>query len=166
MEDDTDIGPLVNADSLSEIKAQVANALKDGAAKVCGAEAVQGDGFFFTPGILENIPHDSRAYHEEIFGPVALFFKVDSLDEAIQIANDSPFGLGSAIFTQDETEQMEAINRLEAGATFVNSMTSSDPRIPFGDMDVNWRLRAFGPSVMSKPSRLHKSFINRRLIQP
>lgn len=128
----TQIGPLVNKDSLEEITEQVENALSDGAKRVCGAEAIPGKGFFFKPGILENVPESSRAYHEEIFGPVALLFKIESLDEAISIANSSPFGLGSAIFTQDKTEQESAINRLEAGATFVNSMTSSDPRIPFG----------------------------------
>jgi len=132
MKEDTDIGPLVNKDSLMEIRAQVANALADGALRVTGAKVVDGDGFFFTPGILENIPKQSRAYYEEIFGPVALLFKVESLDHAIEIANDSSFGLGSAIFTANEDEQVEAVNRLEAGATFVNSMTSSDPRLPFG----------------------------------
>jgi len=132
MKEDTDIGPLVNKDSLMEIRAQVANALADGALRVTGAKVVDGDGFFFTPGILENIPKQSRAYYEEIFGPVALLFKVESLDHAIEIANDSSFGLGSAIFTANEEEQVEAVTRLEAGATFVNSMTSSDPRLPFG----------------------------------
>lgn len=132
MDADTDIGPLVNAESRAEISGQVAAALKDGATRVTGAEVVAGDGYYFTPGILENIPKDSPAYYEEIFGPVALLFKVESLDAAIELANDSPFGLGSAIFTQDAAEQAQAIRDLEAGATFVNSMTSSDPRIPFG----------------------------------
>lgn len=132
MDTTTDIGPIVNEESRTEIIAQVKNALDDGASCVTGAEAVEGDGFFFTPGILENIPESSKAYHEEIFGPVALLFKVDTLDEAIEIANSSPFGLGSAIFTQDEAEQEKAISDIEAGATFVNSMTSSTPHLPFG----------------------------------
>ncbi len=130
--EDTDIGPLVNEDSLKEVTEQVQNALADGAVRVCGAEAIEGEGYFFKPGILENIPASSRAYHEEIFAPVALLFKIKTLGEAIEIANESPFGLGSAIFTQDEAEQEQAIRDLEAGATFVNSMTSSDPRLPFG----------------------------------
>jgi len=132
MEASTDIGPIVNVESRNEIMGQVANALKDGAVRVTGAQAVDGDGYFFTPGILENIPKSSKAYHEEIFGPVALLFKIETLDEAIEIANSSPFGLGSAIFTQDEAEQEQAINDLEAGATFVNSMTGSNPHLPFG----------------------------------
>ncbi len=132
MLDDTDIGPLVNEDSLKEITEQVSSAVKAGAKRVFGAEPIDGEGFYFQPGILEDIPPSSKAYHEEIFGPVMLMFKVDTLDEAITIANESPFGLGSAIWTQDEAEQEAGITRLQAGATFVNSMTSSDPRLPFG----------------------------------
>ena len=132
MEKDTDVGPLVNKDSLEDITGQVEAALKDGAIRVTGAKAVEGDGFYFTPGILENIPKSSDAYHEEIFGPVALFFKVENLDEAIEIANNSSFGLSSAIFTEDKGEQEQAINRLEAGGTFVNAMSGSNPHLPFG----------------------------------
>lgn len=132
MEKDTDIGPLVSNASRDEISEQVANALSDGAVRVTGAESLEGDGFYFSPGLLENIPESSRAYHEEIFGPVGLLYKVESLEEAINIANASPFGLGSSIWTQDKDEQAVAIRDLEAGTTFVNAMTSSDPRLPFG----------------------------------
>ncbi|WP_026941279.1 aldehyde dehydrogenase family protein [Hellea balneolensis] len=132
MKKDTDIGPLVNKGSYEEISAQVDNALKDGAIRVTGAEKRGGKGFFFTPGILENISKDSKAYHEEIFGPVALLFKVQNLDEAITIANSSPFGLSSAIFTNEADEQEKAINELEAGGTFVNAMSGSNPHLPFG----------------------------------
>lgn len=128
----TDIGPLVNQDSLDTVIEQINAAIKDGATRVCGAEPIKGDGFYYKPGILENIPEGSKAYHEEIFAPVALLFKVESLDIAIKIANSSPFGLGSAIFTKDEAEQESAIRRLEAGATFVNAMTASNPHLPFG----------------------------------
>ena len=132
MKESTDIGPLVNRESLDEVEGQVEGAILDGAVRVCGARVVDGDGYYFKPGILENIPEDSKAYHEEIFGPVALLFKVGDLEEAIDIANSSRFGLGSAIFTHDEKEQNQAIRDLEAGATFVNAMTSSNPRLPFG----------------------------------
>lgn len=132
MKKSTDIGPLVNQDAFDTVMAQVENALKDGAIRVTGAEAVDGKGFFFTPGILENISKNSDAYHEEIFAPVASLYKVASLDEAIEIANSSPFGLSSAIFTQDKDEQEQAINELEAGGTFVNAMSGSNPHLPFG----------------------------------
>ena len=132
MDEATDIGPLVNADAKTEILGQVENALKDGAIRVTGAQGIDGPGNFMSPGILENISKSSDAYTQEIFGPVALLFKASDLTHALEIANDSPFGLGGAIFTQDKDEQDQAIRDLEAGATFVNSMTSSDPRLPFG----------------------------------
>jgi len=129
---DTDIGPLVNKASRDEIVGQVENAVKDGATLLAGGTALDGPGYFFAPGILENIPTSSKAFHEEIFGPVAALYKVHSLDEAIELANDSPFGLGSSIWTVDADEQSQAISDIEAGATFVNAMASSDPRLPFG----------------------------------
>ena len=132
LEDTTDVGPLVNAEAVETVAEQVKNALTDGAVRVCGAEVIEGPGHYFRPGIIENIPKSSRAYHEEIFAPVALLFKVKSLDDAIQIANSSPFGLGSAIFTNDKAEQEQAISELEAGGTFVNAMTSSNVHLPFG----------------------------------
>ena len=132
MKGDTDIGPLVNKAARQDIAEQVRSAIKDGASLVTGGEVLDGEGYFFTPGILENISKDSNAYHEEIFGPVAALYKINNIDEAIALANDSPFGLGSAIWTQDKDEQAQAIRDLEAGATFVNSMTSSDPKLPFG----------------------------------
>ena len=129
---DVDIGPLVSQSSRDEISGQVEKALKNGATRLTGAQVIEGDGFYYRPGILENVSKDSDTYYEEIFGPVALLFKVDSIEAAIDLANDSPFGLGSSIFTQDETEQDLAIRNIEAGATFVNSMTASHPALPFG----------------------------------
>ncbi len=131
-EPDTDIGPLVTEGARQEIVNQVQNAVKDGAILLTGGVATDDPGYFFIPGILENIQKNSKAYYEEIFGPVALLFKVDSLGEAIDLANDSPFGLSSSIWTLDAKEQVQAIQDVEAGAVFVNSMTTSDPRLPFG----------------------------------
>ncbi|NNC37119.1 MAG: NAD-dependent succinate-semialdehyde dehydrogenase [Hyphomonadaceae bacterium] len=132
MDEATDIGPLVNAASREEIIGQVQSAVRDGATLVTGGTGKDGPGYFFRPGILENIPKGSKAFHEEIFGPVAALYKVSNLDEAIELANDSPFGLGSSVWTNDENEQSQAIRDLEAGATFINAMTASDPRLPFG----------------------------------
>ena len=132
MKDDTDIGPLSGKSALETITSQVNAAVKAGAVRVCGAQAIDGAGFFFTPGILENIPEDAPVYSEEIFGPVALLFKVNSIKDALALANDSPFGLGGSIFTNDKAEQEMAIRELQAGATFINSATASDPRLPFG----------------------------------
>ena len=132
MEDGTDIGPLVDQAAVDELCSQVDNALSQGAKRVTGAQAIDQDGSWFKPGIIENVSKGMDAYHEEMFGPVAMLFKVDSLDAAIKLANDSPFGLGSAIFTQDKAEMERAFNEIEAGGTFVNTMTASDPRLPFG----------------------------------
>jgi len=132
LDPNTDIGPMVSASARDEIAAQVVHALKDGAVRVTGGEIIEGAGYFYRPGILENIPKSSKAYYEEIFGPVALMFKVASVEEAIDLANDSPFGLGSSIFSQDKREQDLAIDEIEAGATFVNAMTASHPALPFG----------------------------------
>jgi len=129
---DTDIGPLVNADARDEIAEQVKTALTDGANLVTGAEIVDGSGNFFRPGIIEAVPEASDIFRAEIFGPVAMLFEIDSIEAAIALANDSPFGLGSSIFTTEESEQKMAISQIEAGATFINSMTASHPALPFG----------------------------------
>lgn len=132
MQDGTDIGPLVNDAAVDELVKQVDNALSQGARRVTGAQAIQKPGSWFQPGIIEAITPEMDAYSQEMFGPVAMLFKVDSLDEAIALANDSRFGLGSAIFTQEKAEIEQAFTQIEAGSTFVNAMTASDPRLPFG----------------------------------
>ena len=132
MKPETDIGPLVNQSSLNEVEDQVKNALDCGAKLLCGGKAIKGQGYFFQPGIIEKIPKSARIYSEEIFAPVAGLYEVNSIEEAIELANDSPFGLGSSIWTSELGEQKQAIDDIEAGATFVNAMTSSDPRLPFG----------------------------------
>jgi succinate-semialdehyde dehydrogenase/glutarate-semialdehyde dehydrogenase len=132
MKPETDIGPLVNQSSLNEVENQVKNAVDCGAELLCGGKAIKGQGYFFQPGIIEKIPNSARIYSEEIFAPVAGLYKVNSIEEAIELANDSPFGLGSSVWTSELAEQKQAIDDIEAGATFVNAMTSSDPRLPFG----------------------------------
>ena len=82
--------------------------------------------------MLTDIPKDSPAYKEELFGPVASIFRVKSLDEAVRVANDSRFGLGASAWTNDKGEQERFINELEAGMVFINQMVFSDPRVPFG----------------------------------
>ncbi|MBA3476989.1 MAG: aldehyde dehydrogenase family protein, partial [Lautropia sp.] len=84
------------------------------------------------PGVLAAIPRGSPAWSDELFGPVASLFRADSLDDAIELANDTRFGLGSSVWTRDESDIKEAVNRLEAGCTFVNAIVASDPRLPFG----------------------------------
>ena len=129
---ETDVGPLVTEEARKEISRQVEAAVADGAHLLTGGKVIEGDGWFFEPGVLENISNTSDAYHEEIFGPIAALYKVDDIDAAIKLANDSPFGLGSSIWTTDKAEIQKAIREIEAGGTFVNAMTASNPALPFG----------------------------------
>lgn len=130
LDEDTDIGPLVGPDAAEELDAQVRDTIKAGARAV--VEPGRREGAWFTPGVLEDIPEDSPGYKDELFGPVALFFKVGDLEQAIHLANDHRYGLGSSFWSKDEGEIEEACNRIEAGSTYVNQMVASDPRLPFG----------------------------------
>ena len=130
--EDTDIGPLVMDSAREEIISQVEAAVKEGARLLTGGTAIEGEGWFFEPGVLENISKDSAAYHEEIFGPVAALYKVEDMDAAIALANDSPFGLSSSVWTTDKDEQEKAIRDIQAGGTFINAMSASNPALPFG----------------------------------
>ena len=91
-----------------------------------------GAGSFYPPTVLADIPKGSPAYREEFFGPVASLFRVRDAEEAIDIANDTRFGLGASAWTQDPAEQNQFVDGLEAGMVFINKMVASDPRIPFG----------------------------------
>lgn len=132
LRDGTDIGPLATSQGRDDVDDQVEESIQKGAKRLVGAAGMEGKGYFYRPGILEQIPESAPAYHDEIFGPVAMLFRAKDLDEAIAIGNDTRFGLGSAIFTTDEAEMEQAANDLDAGATFVNSIVASDPRLPFG----------------------------------
>jgi succinate-semialdehyde dehydrogenase/glutarate-semialdehyde dehydrogenase len=128
----TDVGPLATAAELEKLAAQVSAAVRDGARLLCGGKPAGGKGWYYPPTVLAAIPRGSAAYREEIFGPVAMLHRVKDLDEAIAVANDVPFGLGSSVWTNDEAERRRFVDDLEAGATFVNAMVASDPRLPFG----------------------------------
>jgi len=106
--------------------------VRAGARRLAGASAIEGRGFWFSPGVLADIPESAPARREEVFGPVALVFRAADVSESIALANDSPFGLGSSVWTEDETEQRRFIEELDAGQTFVNAMVASDPAVPFG----------------------------------
>jgi succinate-semialdehyde dehydrogenase/glutarate-semialdehyde dehydrogenase len=132
MDPATDVGPLATGAELEKLAAQVGAAVKDGAKLLCGGEAPGGRGFYYPPTVLAGIPRTSPSYREEIFGPVAMLYRVRDLEEAIAVANDVPFGLGSSVWTNDAEERRRFVDDLEAGATFVNAMVASDPRLPFG----------------------------------
>lgn len=132
MADGTDVGPLAMKQIRDDLHQQVEDTVKAGAIRLSGARPMDGKGYFYQPGILADIPRDAPAFSEEVFGPVALLFRARDLSDAFELANATRFGLGSSIWTQDDTEAERAANALDAGTTFVNSIVASDPRLPFG----------------------------------
>jgi len=129
---DTDVGPLAMKQTREDAERQVRDSVAAGAKVLTGGERVDGPGFFYRPTILDQIPESAPAYREEVFAPVALLFRARDADEAIALANDSDFGLGSSVWTRDEAEARRFVDELEAGMTYVNAMVASDPRLPFG----------------------------------
>ncbi len=132
MDEATKLGPLATAEGLATVERQVGDSVAAGARLLTGGQTPQRSGYFYPATVLADIPHDSPAYCDEIFGPVATLLRASGLDESIRIANDSRFGLGSSVWTGDPEEQEQFVNRIEAGLTFVNAMVASDPRLPFG----------------------------------
>ncbi len=127
-----EIGPLATPSILSEVEDLVRRSLDAGARLLVGGRRLDGPGNFYAPTVLGDVPPESPAAQEEIFGPVASLFRVGSLDEAIALANHSRFGLGSSAWTRDPAETERLVSGIQAGAVFVNGMVKSDPRLPFG----------------------------------
>jgi len=128
----TEIGPLATEQILQGVHEQVQKSIAAGARLLTGGNRIQGPGFFYEPTVLVDVPIDSPAYREEVFGPVASFFRVRDAGEAVEIANATSFGLGASAWTNDRTEQELFASELETGMVFVNAMVASDPRLPFG----------------------------------
>src|SRR6266481_5867511 len=130
-DDATELGPLASRQVLEDIERQVRAAREQGAELACGGRRLDRPGFFFEPTVFLNAK-GSRVWQEEVFGPVAALVRAKGLDDAIALANDTQYGLGSAAFTQDPKEIERLIEDLEAGQVFINGMVKSDPRLPFG----------------------------------
>jgi succinate-semialdehyde dehydrogenase / glutarate-semialdehyde dehydrogenase len=133
----TDVGPLATAGAVQALHNDVLETIRLGGKLLCGGKPLEGSGFFYAPTILTHIPAGSPAYREEFFGPVASVFRVKNIDQAIQIANDTRFGLGASVWTTEADEQERFINDLDAGMVFVNGMVVSDPRLPFGGLKMS-----------------------------
>ena len=132
MDERTDIGPLATESIRDELADQVERSVDDGAQLLTGGYIPDRDGWFYAPTVLADVPPDSAVAAEETFGPVAAIFVVGGLDEAIEMANDTEFGLGASAWTTDEAEADRFMDALEAGCVFINRMVASDPRLPFG----------------------------------
>jgi succinate-semialdehyde dehydrogenase / glutarate-semialdehyde dehydrogenase len=132
MEESTEIGPLATPQILKDLDEQVKKAVATGARVLTGGRQIDRPGNFYEPTVLVDVNPESPVSCEEIFGPVAMLFRVKGVDDAIRLANATPFGLGSTAWTNDLKEQTRFIEEIEAGSVFINGMVASDPRLPFG----------------------------------
>jgi acyl-CoA reductase-like NAD-dependent aldehyde dehydrogenase len=133
LSDDTDIGPLVNASGLKKIESQVKDSVKDGAEVLTGGEQMdERKGYFYRPTVLKNVTPKMHIAQEEVFGPVAPIIVAADEVEAINLANDSEYGLGASIWTQDLDKAERLSSSIESGIVSVNNVVASDPRVPFG----------------------------------
>jgi succinate-semialdehyde dehydrogenase/glutarate-semialdehyde dehydrogenase len=131
-DDATDVGPVATESGLTDLEELVADARAKGATVRCGGERVQRPGWFFPPTVLTDVTDDMSIWTEEAFGPVAVVRTFRDIDEAVQLANDTQFGLGSNFWTEDEQEQARFIRDAQAGIVTLNGMTTSYPQLPFG----------------------------------
>jgi len=128
----TVVGPLVSESQRDLLAAQVNDAVTKGARALVGGAPLDGPGYFYPPTVLVDVPLESRAGCEELFGPVAVVHVVDDLDAAIRLANATPWGLGGSIWTSDQADVDQAVRELEAGMIFANAVVASTPELPFG----------------------------------
>jgi succinate-semialdehyde dehydrogenase/glutarate-semialdehyde dehydrogenase len=132
MADGTDVGPLATEQGRRDVEEQVRDAVDKGARALCGGQRPDGPGWFYPPTVVADLTPDMRMWAEEVFGPVAGLYRVSSYEEAIELANGTPFGLGSNAWTRDPDERERFSTDLDAGSVFVNGMTTSYPQLPFG----------------------------------
>ena len=132
MDRNTELGPIAREDLLLELHEQVKTSVNQGAKLLCGGKRIEGEGSYYAATVLSSIKRGMLAYTEELFGPVAIMIKVKNEDEAIMIANDTPFGLGASLWTSSNEKAKLLANKIEAGSVFINGLVKSDPRLPFG----------------------------------
>ncbi|MGW5200132.1 NADP-dependent succinic semialdehyde dehydrogenase [Streptomyces spiralis] len=132
MHEETQIGPLSSEQARKDLEELVDDAVRGGATVLCGGKRPDGPGWYYPPTVLAGITREMRIHREEAFGPVATLYRAADLDEALLIANDTPFGLSSNVWTHDEAEIDRFTRDLEAGSVYVNGMTASHPAFPFG----------------------------------
>ncbi len=138
LNEDCEFGPMARADLRDELATQVQQSIQRGAQCILGGKKIEGDGFYYQPTLLLDVKPGMPAYDHELFGPVVSIIKAKDEEDGIRIANDSPYGLGAAVFTRDiEHGKDIAVNRLDAGTCVVNTFVGSDPRLPFGGIKLS-----------------------------
>ena len=159
MDKQTTLAPLSSAEALKNLLVQVDDAVAGGARLLLGGGRIEGlDGAFMQPTILSDIDKGNPAYMQEFFGPVALFFRVVDEDAAVALANDSPFGLGGSVFTQDIERGKRVARRIDTGMVFINSGATSSPELPFGGV----KNSGYGRELSSAGIQ---EFVNKKLIR-
>jgi succinate-semialdehyde dehydrogenase/glutarate-semialdehyde dehydrogenase len=144
LEPSTDVGPLISSQAREEIDAQVKSAVTAGGRVLIGGSIPSGKGYFYPPTVIADLPEDAAIGREEFFGPVALLYRAKDRHHALKLANDTPFGLGSSVWTRDDEDISYFTREIEAGMTFINAMVASDPHVPFGGMKLSGYGREFG----------------------
>ncbi len=132
MDEQTELGPLATAAIHDDLDQQVKASVAAGAKLLTGGKKLEGEGYFYAPTVLSDIPPNAPAAQDELFGPVASVFKAKDLKDAIRIANGTTFGLGASAWTRDAAERDQFVAEIESGLLFINGMVASDPRLPFG----------------------------------
>ena len=140
MNNDTELGPIAREDLLIELHEQVSKSVEMGAKLLIGGERLDRKGYYYPATILSNVKKGMLAYDHELFGPVATVIKVKDEEEAIKVANDTPYGLGASLWTNDTEKAKNLAKEIDSGSVFINGMVKSDPRLPFGGV----KLSGFG----------------------
>ena len=157
MQDDTQMGPMARLDLRETLHHQVHDSIAQGAVALTGCKPAERDGFFYQASILDRVTDRTRAYHEELFGPVAIVIRAASEADALNIANQTRFGLGSSIWSKDVARAEQLATQLQAGCTFINGMVKSDPRLPFGGVKAS----GFGRELSQQGIR---EFVNAKTV--
>lgn len=158
MDKATTLGPLSSEGALKKLLEQVEQAVAKGATLVMGGKRIEGPGYFMQPTILSDIDRNNPAFDDEFFGPVALFFRVKDEDHAVELANDSQFGLGGSVYTQDIARGKRVAARVETGMMFINQPTGSSPDLPFGGIGNSGYGRELSSSGIQE-------FVNKKLVR-